>query len=91
MTFETRKMIYIIAGLAMLCFLAAGHGILTVWMRQVKVQQYEAETERIRTIDYICQDVEPSRDLAFVIDGETIKCSDVRIDFVPSREKVMML
>lgn len=86
-----KKQIYILFFAALLAVLLAGHGILTVWMRQVKVQQYQAETERIRTIDYICGDIEPGRDLAFIIDGETMKCSEVRIDFVQSREKVMML
>lgn len=69
----------------------AGHGVLTVWMAHVKVERYQAVTERLRDLDYACQGIEQGRDLAFVIDGETFKCSDIRINYVPSRERATML
>lgn len=71
--------------------LLAGHGILTVWLAQVRVKQYGEETNRLQFIENACSYMKEGRDLAFRIDGQTIKCSDVRIDFVPSKIQVQML
>lgn len=85
--------IYIAIVCLTLIILVAGHGILTVWMAQVKVSQYEAQTKRLDFLNYACNkyDIDEGHKRAFIIDGETIKCTDSVIDYVPSKEKVSFL
>ena len=88
-----KKHIYIILTIILLAAALLGHGILTVWNRQVKVQQYEAETERLNFIKYACNeyDIPDGYKRVYVLGELEVDCRDSSINYIPSRDEVKTL